>query len=235
MKMKKLAALAMALLLLLGAVQCAHADGGWDDSWTGEVISMQVSLYKQANSSSGSTRKIKNGVEFQILNQEGNWYYVAVPNDAGSYDYGYVMSYYVIENPTHIVLRNASGIYAYAAPYNTDKRVGTVSNYQRFTVIATTGSYYIVSFRNAVCYLPMDSDRYWVEEDLAYLVNGAYTEYTVIANNTKVYGYPTTQYGKVATLSAGQTVDVFYTQSGFAAIRYDNVIAFVALSDLAQG
>lgn len=157
---------------------------------------MQVSLYNQASSSSGSSRKVKNGEEFYILSREGNWFYVAVPNDNGSYDYGYVMSYYVVENPTHIVLRNANGIYAYAAPYNTDKRVGTVSSYQRFTVIATTGNYYIVSFRNAVCYLPMDSNRYWVEEDIAYLVNGAYTQYTVSTNNAKVYGYASTRYGQ---------------------------------------
>ena len=133
------------------------------------------------------------------------------------------------------MLRNANGIYAYAAPYNTDKRVGTVSSYQRFTVIATTGNYYIVSFRNAVCYLPMDSNRYWVEEDIAYLVNGAYTQYTVSTNNAKVYGYASTRYGKVATLRAGEVVDVFYTQDGFAAIRYGKVIAFVDLNDLSQG
>ena len=152
--MKKLTALILALITLLGASLTARADGAISDSWKGEVISMQVSLYNQASSSSGSSRKVKNGEEFYILSREGNWFYVAVPNDNGSYDYGYVMSYYVVENPTHIVLRNANGIYAYAAPYNTDKRVGTVSSYQRFTVIATTGNYYIVSFRNAVYRLP---------------------------------------------------------------------------------
>ena len=138
--MKKLTALILALITLLGASLTARADGAISDSWKGEVISMQVSLYNQASSSSGSSRKVKNGEEFYILSREGNWFYVAVPNDNGSYDYGYVMSYYVVENPTHIVLRNANGIYAYAAPYNTDKRVGTVSSYQRFTVIATTGT-----------------------------------------------------------------------------------------------
>ena len=233
--MKKLTALILALITLLGASLTARADGAISDSWKGEVISMQVSLYNQASSSSGSSRKVKNGEEFYILSREGNWFYVAVPNDNGSYDYGYVMSYYVVENPTHIVLRNANGIYAYAAPYNTDKRVGTVSSYQRFTAIATTGNYYIVSFRNAVCYLPMDSNRYWVEEDIAYLVNGAYTQYTVSTNNAKVYGYASTRYGKVATLRAGEVVDVFYTQDGFAAIRYGKVIAFVDLNDLSQG
>ena len=140
--MKKLTALILALITLLGASLTARADGAISDSWKGEVISMQVSLYNQASSSSGSSRKVKNGEEFYILSREGNWFYVAVPNDNGSYDYGYVMSYYVVENPTHIVLRNANGVYAYAAPYNTDKRVGTVSSYQRFTVIATTGRFW---------------------------------------------------------------------------------------------
>jgi hypothetical protein len=233
--MKKLTALILVLITLLGATLSACADGTISDSWKGEVISMQVSLFNQANSSSGYSRKLKNGQEFYILSSEGNWFYVAVLNDNGGYDYGYVMSYYVVENPKHLVLRNASGIYAYAAPYNTDKRVGTVSNYERFTVIATTGNYYIVSFRNAVCYLPMDSNRYWVEEDLAYLLDGAYTQYTVSTNNAKVYGYASTRNGQVATLKAGTVVDVFYTQDGFAAIRYNTVIAFVSLNDLSQG
>ena len=81
----------------------------------------------------------------------------------------------------------------------------------------------------------MDSNRYWVEEDIAYLVNGAYTQYTVSTNNAKVYGYASTRYGKVATLRAGEGVDVFHTQDGFAAIRYGKVIAFVDLNDLSQG
>lgn len=196
---------------------------------------MQVSLYNQASSSSGSSRKVKNGEEFYILSREGNWFYVAVPNDNGSYDYGYVMSYYVVENPTHIVLRNANGIYAYAAPYNTDKRVGTVSSYQRFTVIATTGNYYIVSFRNAVCYLPMDSNRYWVEEDIAYLVNGAYTQYTVSTNNAKVYGYASTATARWPPCARARWWMCSIPRMALPAIRYGKVIAFVDLNDLSQG
>lgn len=230
--MKKLLALILAAITMATLFMPALADGGMNENWTGEVISMQVSLYKQANSGSGSTRKVKNGEEFYILEKNGNWVYAAVPNTKGGYDYGWIMTYYIIENPTHIVLRESSGIYAYAAPYNTDKRVGTVNDYQRFTVIATTGSYYIVSFRNAVCYLPMDHERYWVEEDLELLLNGPSTPYTVVTDKAKVYGYASTKNGKIDTLKAGSVVDVLYTQNGFAAIRYNTVIAFVSMNDI---
>ncbi len=229
--MKRLFAFLLTVITMVSLFSTTMADG-ISENWTGEVISMQVSLYNQANSNSGSSRKVKNGEEFYILEKNGNWVYVAVPNDLGGYDYGWIMTYYIIENPTHIVLRESSGIYAYAAPYNTDKRVGTVSDYERFTVIATTGSYYIVSFRNAVCYLPMNAERYWVEEDLESLLNGPSTQYVVKNNSAKVYGYASTKYGKIDTLKAGAVVEVLYTQNGFAAIRYETVIAFVDMNDI---
>ena len=141
------------------------------------------------------------------------------------------MLHYVIENPTHIVLRDSSGVYAYAAPYNTEKRVGTVADYDRFTVIATTGNYYIVSFRNAVCYLPMSAD-YWIEEDLKAIVEGPAVQYAVNADKTRVYGYASTKYGYIDTFKAGTVVDVLYIQDDYAAIRYENVIAFIEMAKL---
>ena len=232
--MKKFVSLILVLITLVSMSLTAMADGGTYSllgDWTGEVISRQVSLYNQASSSSGSSRKVANGVQFNILEKQGNWVHVQVPNNNGTFDTGWIMLPYIVENPTHIVLRSNSGVYAYAAPYNTDTRVGTVDNYQRFTVIATTGNYYIVSFREAVCYLPMSAD-FWVEEDLKNIVEGPYTTYYVAADNTKVYGYPSDSHGKIATFKANTPVDVFYTTDGYAAIRYDNVIAFIALSDL---
>ena len=229
--MKKLIATLLILAALLSLSAAALADGGDAYAWTGEVISRQVSLYNQPNSSSGSSRKVKNGEEFNILEKRDNWVYAEVPNDKGGKDYGWIMLYYIVENPTHIVLRTNSGVYAYAAPYNTDKRVGTVDAYQRFTVIATTGNYYIVSFREAVCYLPMSAD-FWVEEDIRDVVNGPSTAYTVKADKTKVYGYPSTKYGQITTYKAGTTVQVLYTVDGYAAIKYNNVIAFINLNDL---
>ena len=230
---KKIVSLLLVALTILTLFTTATADGGYiDESWTGEVISMQVSLYKDANSGSGSTRKVKNGVEFFILEKKGNWVYAAVPKEKGEgYDYGWIMLQYIIENPTHLVLRESSGVYAYAAPYNTDKRVGTVSDYERFTVIATTGSYYIVSFRNAVCYLPMSAD-YWIEEDLEAVVTGPSTRYTVNADKTRVYGYPSTTHGYINTYKAGTQVDLLYVQDGYGAIRYNNVIAFIDMNKL---
>lgn len=232
--MKKIIALLLAALTVLSLIPAALADGETvDESWVGEVISRQVSLYNQPNSSSGSTRKVKNGQEFYIQEKQGNWVYVAVPDEnvAGEYDFGWIMLYYIIENPTHIVLRDNSGVYAYAAPYNTEKRVGTVSDYERFTVIATTGNYYIVSFREAVCYLPMSAD-YWVEEDLEAILAGPSAQYTVNADKTRVYGYASTKHGYIDTYKKGTTVDVLYIQDDYAAIRYETVIAFIDMANL---
>ena len=230
--MKKMICLMLALITLVSLIPVASADGPLPDgTWKGEVISRQVSLFKQPSSSSGSTRKVQNGTEFNILEKRDGWVYAEVPNDQGGKDYGWIMIYYIVENPTHIVLRSNSGVYAYAAPYNTDKRVGTVETYQRFTVIATTGNYYIVSFREAVCYLPMNAD-FWIEEDIADMVNAPATQYTVNKNKAAVYGYPSTKYGKFTTFNTGKVVDVLYTVDGYAAIRYDNVIAFMSLNDL---
>lgn len=230
--MKRL--ISVILILAACATLCASAlaDGyNTYSAWTGEVISRQVSLFSQPSSSSGSSRKVKNGEQFDILEKRGDWVHAVVPNGKGGYDEGWIMLAYIVENPTHLVLRNSSGVYAYAAPYNNDKRVGTVSNYERFTVIAETGNYYIVSFREAVAYLPMSAD-YWVEEELKSVVEGPYTTYYVANDKTKVYGYATEKYGKINTYNAGTPVQVLYTVDNFAAIRYDNVIAFINLSDL---
>ena len=234
--MKKIIALLLAVLTVLSLVPVALGDGETvDESWVGEVISMQVSLYNGPNSSSGSTRKVKNGQEFYIQEKKDNWVYVAVPDEKieGEYDFGWIMTYYIIENPTHIVLRDNSGVYAYAAPYNTEKRVGTVGDYDRFTVIATTGNYYIVSFRNAVCYLPMSAD-FWVEEDLEAILDGPSTTYTVNADKTRVYGYASTKKGYIDTFKKGTEVEVLYIQDNFAAIRYETVIAFIEMDKLTE-
>ena len=232
--MKKVISLLLVLASLCLLCGSALADGGYygyNTEWTGEVISRQVSLFSQPSGSSSSSRKVKNGEQFDILEKRGDWVRVSVANERGGYDEGWIMLAYIIENPIHLVLRNSSGVYAYAAPYNNDKRVGTVSNYERFTVIAETGNYYIVSFREAVCYLPMSAD-YWVEEDLKSVVEGPYTTYYVANDKTKVYGYASEKYGKIATYKAGTPVQVLYTVENFAAIRYDNVIAFINLADL---
>ena len=199
--------------------------------WTGEVISRQVTLYSKPNSSSNQIAKLKNGTQFNILDIDGDYAHVAVPNEMGGVDTGYIMFYYVIENPIHIVLRNNKGVYALAGPYAVNKRVGTLSNYQRFTVIAETGNYYIVSFREAVAFLPMSAD-YWIEESLTETLNGPSTLATVAYDKTKVYGYASTDYGKIDTFNAGMQVRVYYTANGFAAIGYDNVLAFIPVSDL---
>lgn len=231
--MKKLISLLLVLASVCLLCGSALADGynTYYTDWTGEVISRQVSLFSQPSGSSSSSRKVKNGEQFDILEKRGDWVRVSVANERGGYDEGWIMLPYIIENPIHLVLRNNSGVYAYAAPYNNDKRVGTVSNYERFTVIAEIGNYYIVSFREAVAYLPRSAD-YWVEEDIKSTVEGPFTTYYVANDKTKVYGYATDKYGKIATYNAGTPVQVLYTVENYAAIRYNNVIAFINLADL---
>lgn len=234
--MKKLIAVILSLLTLMTLVPAALADSPSttiDYNNVGEVISRQVSLFKEMSSSSESQRKVENGTEFYILDKVDNWIYAAVPNDKGSYDYGWIISYYVAENPTHVILRNSSGVYAYAAPYLTDKRVGTVGTYDRFTVIATTGNYYLVSFRNAVAYLPMSAD-YWIEEDIQSIVNGTGETYVVNADKTRVYGYSNTKRDYIATYKAGQEVKVLYTENNYAAFKYKTAIAFIELGRLTK-
>ena len=64
---KRFLSLLLAALTILSLIPAATADGGYmNQSWTGEVISRQVSLYKEPNSGSGSTRKVQNGTEFFI-------------------------------------------------------------------------------------------------------------------------------------------------------------------------
>ena len=249
--MKKLLAVLLAAMTLLTLCGAALADGpidyGYgfgsysnqpavygpnaDGSWTGEVISRQVTLYSKPKSSSEQIAKLKNGTQFDILDISGEYAHIAVENEYGGIDTGYVMYHYIIENPIHIVLRNNKNVYALAGPYAVNKRVGTLSNYQRFTVIAETGNYYIVSFREAVAFLPMSAD-YWIEESLTETLNGPSTLATVAYDKTKVYGYASTDYGKIDTFNAGMQVRVYYTANGFAAIGYDNVLAFIPVSDL---
>ncbi len=227
--MKKIISLLAVLTLLLSAMFPALAL-----AQTGEVISRQVSLRKKSSTSSDRICYLPHGTEFEILSSNGNMYEVSVenPKKAGEMLTGWVESAYIIENPTHIVLRNRSGVYAYAAPYSTTKRVGDVSLYQRFTVIGTQGSYYVVSFREAVCFLPMNAD-YWVEEDIAPIVNGSSTPFMTTVK-TSVRAYDNAKAAVVATYNANTPVDVLYiTAGGWAAIRYNKVIAFIHLDDLA--
>ncbi len=200
-------------------------------NWTGEVIARQITMFSKASSSSSSLRKLKNGTQFDILDISGDYAHVSVPNEYGGADVGYVMFSYIIENPMHIVLRSNKGVYPMAGPYAPNKRVGTIDNYQRFTVIAETTNFYVVSFRDAIAFLPISAD-YWIEEMLASTLEGPFTNATVAYDKTKVYGYASTQYGKIAEFSAGTPVQVYYTSNNFAAIRYDNVLAFIQLSDL---
>ena len=211
----------------LPSVQGPDASG----QWTGEVISRQVTLFSGPKSSSNSLRKLPNGTQFDILDVKDSWAYVSVPNTNGGADLGYVMFDYIIENPTHIVLRSNSGVYALAGPYAVNKRIGTLENYQRFTVIAETGNYYIVSFRDAVAFLPMSAD-FWVEEELKEMLQRPATPAIVANDKTKGYGYASTQYGKIDQFNSGTPVQVYYTANGFAAIRYNNVLAFIQLTDL---
>lgn len=241
--MKKIMALLLALLTLVLCAAPALADAPTyqgpdaDGKWVGEVIARQITLFSKPTSSSDSLRKLKNGTQFDILNVDGEYARVSVPNEKGGYDVGYVMMAYVVENPIHIVLRNVKSgrngrVYALAGPYAVDKRVGTVDNYQRFTVIAETGTYYIVSFREAVAFLDMSADYFIEEDETLQAILASPSTPAVTNKKAKVYGYASTSYGKIDEFAAGTPVQVLYTLDSFAAIRYGTVMAFIAKDDL---
>lgn len=235
--MKKIAALLLGICLLITSFATADGIISYTNytEWYGECISRQVSLYSEMSVRSNRIRYIQNGQTFRILERsdDGNWVHAVFVNDRGTEEEGWVDANYIIENPIHIVLRNASGVYAYADPFHTNKRVGTLSRYDRFTVIETIGNYYLVSFRNAVAYLPINAD-YWVEENLTSILNGPSTTYTTRTSKVPVLAYPNDRGGTVTTYNKNVEVQVYYTVGNFAAIGYNNVLAFINLNNLTQ-
>ena len=95
-------------------------------------------------------------------------------------------------------------------------------------------SYVILDEKVAV----MDTvDKNFTEEwfaNLEAVLEGPSTTYVVTADKAKVYGYASTKNGSFDTIKKGKEVEVLYIQNDFAAIRYETVIAFVAMEDIVE-
>ena len=158
--MKKLAAWALALILLVGMIPAGLADANWGYA-TGECICLGVSLRTDHKTSAKKIRTIDNGETFTILEEYDGWYRV---NHEGTE--GWLLADYVIEEPEHLYTRK-NNIPARAWASKSSKRVGLIGDNERLTVIRELENYWIVSYRNAMCYVSKDASV-WLESEAEY-------------------------------------------------------------------
>ena len=197
---------------------------------TGEVISQNVSL--RVNHSTGSTtiRSLHNGDTFEILDRWEQWLYIAYFDERTAQTInGWLLNYYVVENPLHITLRNSSTA-AYAYPSSNSKRVGSLVKYTRLTVIAQLDRYWVVSIREAAASIPK-SAKVWLDEDLEYWRSFEPTLGTVTRRTTTRTG-PGTNWTSVKTLNAGATVDILGSEGSWYVIRYEDAVAYIKMADV---
>ena len=219
--MKKWLALLFALILTLTALPVL-ADGGHSED-TGEVISMRAALRTAASTSADRITYINNGESFYILDENEDWYFVEF-HKGDSIHTGWILQCYVVKNPLHLVAKN-SGV-LYASPSLTNKRVGTFSRFDKFTVIEETSRYYLVSCRNAAAFIPRNNG-YWTDDDLAYAENvigvGVLTEKAnlYLDSNGKT---------KITSFKAGTPFDILGYTGDYTIVKYQGVYGYV-LSD----
>lgn len=153
--MKRIAAWVVMMCLMVAAVPQALADGGYA---TGEVICKGVSLRVDHKTSAKRLATIWNGETFDILEEYDGWY-------RASYNgmEGWLLMDYVMEAPEHLYTRKGN-IPARAWPSKQSKRVGLIDEGVRLTVIEELDKYWIVSFRDAVCYVSKDASV-WTESE----------------------------------------------------------------------
>ncbi len=197
---------------------------------TGEVISQNVSVRADHSTSSATIRSLENGDTFQILDRWEQYLYIAY-TDPKTMEIvnGWVLSYYVVENPMHITLRNSSTT-ALAYPSSDSKRVGSLSKYTRLTVIAQLDRYWVVSLREAAASIPK-SAKIWLDEELAAWASTASTAGTVVKRTTTRTG-PGTSWSSVQTLSVGAAVEILGSDGDWHVIRYKDAIAYVKMADV---
>lgn len=214
-------AILMAVLMALTPV-LALADAGYVGSgYTGEVISMRVSLRTSASTSAKRILYIENGKSFDIISRNGDWYEINYLDDNGNWQHGYVLACYCVENPSHIVMKESGNLYA--SPSLTDKRVGTFSRYERFTVIDETNYYYLVSCRNAAAFISKNAEC-WTDDDL-WLMNHV-SRVGVTNAKAPIYLNASTK-TRVATVDAGTAFDVVGMDGDFYIVKYKTAIAYI--------
>jgi uncharacterized protein YgiM (DUF1202 family) len=196
----------------------------------GEVVSQNVTLREGHTSGSTTVKSLHNGETFEILDRSGDWLYIAYYDmDTAQTINGWLLDWYVVENPMHITLRN-SNTAAYAYPYADSKRVGSISKYTRLTVIAQLDRYWVVSLREAAAAIPKTA-KVWLDEDLEGWAAIAPTTGSVIHRTTTRTG-PGTNWTSVKTLNTGASVDIVGSEGDWYVIRYEDAVAYIKMADV---
>ncbi len=228
MRGEKWFAVVLTVVLILSAALPALADLPGVE--TGEVISQNVSLREGHTSGSTSIRSLHNGETFEILDRWEDWLHIAYfDTDTAQTINGWLLDYYVAENPIHITLRN-SNTAAYAYPSSDSKRVGSLSKYTRLTVIAQLDRYWVVSLREAAAAIPKTA-KVWLDEDLASWNSIASTAGTTTRRTTTRTG-PGTNWTSVKTLNAGASVEIVGSEGDWYVIRYEDAVAYIKMADV---
>ncbi|MEG0767485.1 MAG: SH3 domain-containing protein, partial [Clostridia bacterium] len=197
----------------------------------GEVICRGVRLRSGPELSAPLLHTLRTGETFLLLDRYDAWYHVSYQADTmhAPID-GWLLQDYVLENPTHIILRR-SNTPAYASPWNLEKKVGSLPRYTRLTVMDETDDCWLVSLRGAAAFITKDTDV-WMEEDLADLMQWDTRTATVTRRTTLRTG-PGTHWERVETLAAGKTLEIIAPDGDWYAVRYDTTaLAYVAASDV---
>jgi len=193
---------------------------------------MNVTLRQDHSTSAATIRSLNNGDTFEILDRDGDWLYIAwFDTKTAQTINGWLLNYYVVENPVHITLRN-SNTPAYAYPSSFSKRVGSLVKYSRYTVIAELDRYWVVSLREAAAAIPK-SAKVWLDEDIQYWNSVSPTQGTVIKRTTTRTG-PGTSWTSVQTLNTGSAVEILGAEGDWYVISYKEGIAYVKMADVSM-
>jgi uncharacterized protein YgiM (DUF1202 family) len=224
---KRIAAFLVAVLMMSAALPALADLPGVE---TGEVISQNVTLREGHTTGSGAIRSLHNGETFEILDRYEDWLYIAYFDmDTSQTMNGWLLDYYVAENPIHITLRN-SNTAAYAYPSSESKRVGSLSKYTRLTVIAQLDRYWVVSLREAAAAIPKTA-KVWLDEELDNWASIVPTAGTTTRRTTARTG-PGTNWTSVKTLNAGASVDIVGSEGDWYVIRYEDAVAYIKMADV---
>lgn len=228
MRRKMWLAAVLAVVLIMASALPALADLPGVEK--GEVVSQNVTLREGHSSGSKTVRSLHNGETFEILDRWKDWLYIAYLDlDTAQTINGWLLDWYVVENPMHITLRN-SNTAAYAYPSSDSKRVGSLSKYTRLTVIAQLDRYWVVSLREAAAAVPKTA-KVWLDEDLEGWAAIVPTAGSVIRKTTTRTG-PGTNWTSVKTLNAGTSVDIVGSEGDWYVIRYEDAVAYIKMADV---
>ncbi len=228
MRRKEWLAAALVVMMMLSVALPAWAEQPVVE--TGEVISQNVTLRTDHTTGSKSIRSLHNGETFEILDRWEEWLYIAYFDTKTAQTInGWLLNYYVVENPMHITLRN-SNTAAYAYPASGSKRVGSLTKYTRLTVIAQLDRYWVVSLREAAAAISKSS-KVWLDEELENWISMAPTMGTV-ANRTTTRTGPGTNWSSVDTLAVGAVVEILGTEGEWYVIRYHDAVAYAKMADV---